>query len=237
MMTRMSSRKSFKLFLCACFVECPINGGALGVVRGQVHFWEAGVCLVACNSPRHPRRSCHSQALGNKESTPSPTCFLSLCVPAVSGPLACPVSHWLLAAEKENSQVSIPRGPDWRQGCSGMSLLAEKFNYSPLTRPKALCFHSASLLSSQVLVTSRCVSVKVQVWRTGRWCRPRGFQSSPRRRIVYVLPSALLHSLLLEIPQTSEWAKSEFAWQQMHSFTEHLLRPTVNQDSGKEVWR
>lgn len=158
-------------------------------------------------------------------------------VPAASGPLARPVSHWLQATEKENGPVSIPRGPDWRQRCSGMSLLAEKFNYLPLTRPKVLCFYSASLLSSPVLVTSRSVSVKVQVWRTGRWCRPRGFQSSPRRRIVDVLPSALLHSLLLEIPQTSEWAKSGFAWQQMHSFTKHLLRPTVNQDSGEEVWR
>ena len=166
MMTRMSSRKSFELFLCACFVEWPTSGGALGVVRGQVHFWEAGVCLVACNSPHRPQEKLSPP--GNKESTPPPTCFLSRCVPAASGPLACPVSHWLLAAEKENGLVSIPREPDWRQGCSGMSLLAEKFNYSPLTRPKDLCFHNASLLSSSVLVTSRSVSVKVQVWRTGR---------------------------------------------------------------------
>ena len=100
-------------------------------------------------------------------------------MPAASGPLARPVSHWLQAAEKEISPVSIPRGPDWRQGCSGMSLLAEKFNYIPLTRPKVLCFHNASLLSSPVLVTSRSLSVKVQVWRTGRWCSPGDFRVPP----------------------------------------------------------
>lgn len=179
-----------------------------------------------------PPRETVSPRVWVTRKTAQPWPAFSPRVPAASGPLARPVSHWLQATEKENSPVSIPRGPDWRQRCSGMSLLAEKFNYISLTRPKLLCSYSASLLSSPVLVTSRSVRCRCGEQEDGA-----GFQSSPRRRIVYVLPSALLHSLLLEIPQTSEWAKSGFAWQQVHSFTKHLLRPTVNQDSGEEVWR
>lgn len=104
-----------------------------------------------------PPRETVSPRVWVTRKTAQPWPAFSPRVPAASGPLARPVSHWLQATEKENSPVSIPRGPDWRQRCSGMSLLAEKFNYISLTRPKLLCSYSASLLSSPVLVTSRSV--------------------------------------------------------------------------------
>ena len=116
--------------------------------------------------------------------------FLSPCVPAASWASSTSSQPLALAAEKENSQVSIPRGAVWRRGCSRTSMFAEKFNYC-LSPGRRFCFHSASLSSAPVLVTSRSVSTKAQVWRMGRWCQPRGFQSSPRRRmqtLCFLLP-------------------------------------------------
>lgn len=104
-----------------------------------------------------------------------------------------------------------------------MSMLAEKFNYCPLTRPKVLCFHSASLLSTPMLVTSRseCQGAGVE---NGKMVPAQGISKFPQEEnLAYVLPPALFHSPLLEIPQTSDWAKSGFAWQRMHSFTKLLL--------------
>lgn len=133
---------------------------------------------MACN-PRHfsgfPGEAVSVPGSRRHGELPHPqTQFLFPCVPAASWATSTS-SQTGSGCRKENSQVSVPRGPVWRGGCSGMSLLAEKFNNCPSTRLKVLCLHRASLLSTPGWLRE-CQAVGVE---NGKMVVAQGMSESP----------------------------------------------------------
>lgn len=163
------------------------------------------LCLVpGASLPLRRTRGLRLQAARRARPPPAPPLFpLGQQLPGPQ-PLA-------LAAEKENSQVSIPRRPVWRGGCSGRRLSAGKPNYCPPTRLKVPNFHGVSLLSTPEFF-ARGLRTSGEGVGNGHILVPRETPEPPREENVRprtLLPSPVLKFLNLRNGPNLGWKGRE----------------------------